>query len=220
MFISNYFQPSVMFIGIIIILLSVYTMYHKKSTSNKLSSSIDDNTNSHKLNIITPQCVMGGLISDKNILFINVLSEKIPVFIGHINPDRKKCITKDEFENLLKNNEQQIPESIEMVVLMCAGWSCIAGELYYDELVKRNINVEKVVDYAGGLHEWALYSKLNNNLFKVYNVANNEELGDKELDELIENTNHSYKTNMLIKDNNSPISELCTTGNELPYKLM
>ena len=59
----------------------------------------------------------------------------------------------------------QIPKEVSLVVLMCAGWSCGAAKNYYNELASNGTDVSKIVDYAGGLHEWCVYNKLNPNFF-------------------------------------------------------
>jgi hypothetical protein len=162
------------------------------------------------LKTITPQCLVGAL-KNKNVLVVNVLSEKIPVHVG-LDSDTTS-ISKDTFENILKENNG-IPENIDMVILFCAAWSCSAGENYFNELVSRNIDSSKIIDYAGGIHEWCCYSKINPDFFKVYSENNgelNQILGD-ELTELVKNTGHSYKTNLLVNENNKLITDLCKSG--------
>ena len=131
---------------LIVILLSYYFVFKKK----------------HTCKIITPQCLFGALLNNSRILLVNVLSDKIPVFIGVEKPDPLRSISKSRFEEILKNNN--IPEDIDLVILMCAGWSCSAAKNYYEELKNRGVNVSRIVDYAGGFHEWCLYNKLNSSL--------------------------------------------------------
>ena len=104
-----------------------------------------------------------------------------------------------------------------MVILFCAAWSCSAGENYFKELISRNIDVSKVIDYAGGIHEWSCYSKINPDFFKVYSDNNGElkQLLGNELTELVRNTGHSYKTNLLINETNKLITELCQNGSDI-----
>ena len=166
--------------------------------------------------IVTPQCVYGGLSTNSRVVVVNVLSEKMPVYIGLENPDPKRSISKSEFEEILKNNNNNIPKDIDLVVLMCAGWSCSAAKGYCDDLFKRNVDVSRVVDYAGGLHEWCLYNKMNPSVFKLYSLNNNTELPAEGVTELLKNTSHGYNTNTLIEENVEPISSYCKAGQNLP----
>ena len=167
--------------------------------------------NKSEFKIITPQCVYGALKSDSNILVVNVLSEKMPIKIGGKNPD-SRCVSKSEFENIIKSGS--IPKDIDLVILMCAGWSCSAAKGYFEELVSRGIDTKKVVDYAGGIHEWCIYSKLNNSEFKIFNTDGNE-LSTTELNELLIGTAHSYKNNLIINSDNN-YSSYCKIGSDLP----
>ena len=75
----------------------------------------------------------------------------MPIYIGYKNPQNQKSISKQKFESMLQNNGGQIPKDVDGVILMC----CLefsAGKSYYEELVLRKVNVDKVVDYAGGIH--------------------------------------------------------------------
>ena len=165
--------------------------------------------------IVTPQCVYGGLSSNSRVIVVNVLSEKMPVYIGIENADPKRSISKSAFEEILKNNNNTIPKDIDLVVLMCAGWSCSAAKGYCDDLYNRGIDVSRVVDYAGGLHEWCLYNKMNSGVFKLYNLNDNTELPVDSVNELLKNTSHGYKTNTLIEENVEPISSYCKAGQSL-----
>lgn len=162
---------------------------------------------------------MGALTSNKKVLIVNVLSEKMPIYIGYKNPQNQKSISKQVFESMLQNNGGQIPKDVDGVILMCAAWSCSAGKSYYEELVSRKVNVDKVVDYAGGIHEWCLYHKRNNDI-KVFKLEDNSELPTNEVDELLKNTTHSYKNNTLINSEDKMVAELCSLGQELPNLLV
>ena len=169
--------------------------------------------------IVTPQCLLGGLTSNSRVLVVNVLSDKMPVFIGVENPDPTRSISKSAFETLLKNNNNKIPKDVELVILMCAGWSCSAAKSYCSELSSRGVDVSRVVDYAGGLHEWCLYNKLNSSVFKLFNVETNLELDQNAVRELLINTAHGYNTNTLIDENKDPVSGYCKLGQSLPNLL-
>ena len=58
-------------------------------------------------------------------------------------------------------------------------------------LILKKVNVDKVVDYAGGIHEWCLYHRLNNDI-KVFNLQDNSNYHN-ELNELLKNTAHPLK---------------------------
>ena len=100
----------------------------KKGDENKSSPS-------HEFKIVTPQCVFGALATEgAPVLIVNVLSEKMPVFIGVGKPDEQRSVSKGVFEEMIKQSNGQIPKNVEMVVLMCAGWSCSAAKNYFEDL--------------------------------------------------------------------------------------
>lgn len=197
-------------LGLLLILAVLRLVYRMKKISS-LSKGPE-------LIVITPQCILGALTSNKNVLIVNVLSEKMPIYIGYKNPQNQKSISKQVFESMLQNNGGQIPKNVDGVILMCAAWSCSAGKSYYEELVSRKVNVDKVVDYAGGIHEWCLYHKRNNDI-KVFKLEDNSELPTNEVDELLKNTAHSYKNNTLINSEDK-MAELCSLGQEFPNLLV
>ena len=177
---------------------------------------------------VTPQCLVGGLIPrnpSTDILVVNVLSEKMPVFIGVEAPDITKSISKAQFEELLKENNNQVPEKVQLVYLMCAGWSCNAAKNYCAELNERGVNVSRIVDYVGGLHEWCLYNRLSPNIFKLFHLPAVgdkaiRELSGSEVMDLLKNTAHSYNNNTLISKNDKPMSVFCELGGALPDLLV
>ena len=176
--------------------------------------------------MVTPQCLLGSLGTlGVPVVVVNVLSEKMPVFIGVEQPDEKRSISKATFEAMLEGNEGQIPKEVGMVVLMCAGWSCSAAKNYCEELSKRGVDVSRVVDYAGGLHEWCVYNKLNRGVFKLFHNRKESEnrvaeLSPSEVNELLSNTAHGYKTNTLIEANSGIVTEMCKMGHALPIILV
>ena len=109
--------------------------------------------------------------------------------------------------------------------MLCAGWSCGAAKSYCDELAKRGVDVSRVVDYAGGLNEWCMYNKLNKNVFKLFHLRKESEnriaeLSVGEVNELLANTSHGYKTNTLIEADSVMVTELCKNGEGLPNVLV
>ena len=179
-----------------------------------------------KCKIVTPQCLLGGLgTPGAPVLVVNVLSEKMPVFIGVETPDESRSLSKAQFEAVLKANNDQLPKEVGLVFLMCAGWSCGAAKSYCDELAKRGVDVSRVVDYAGGLNEWCMYNKLNKNVFKLFHLRKESEnrvaeLSVGEVNELLANTSHGYNTNTLIEEDSGIVSELCKNGQALPSVLV
>ena len=174
--------------------------------------------------IVTPQCVLGGLGPKRNVLVVNVLSEKMPVFIGIEAPDLNRSVSKETFELILSKHNNQVPKEIEMVYLMCAGWSCSAAKNYCDELKERGVDTRRIVDYAGGLHEWCLYNRMNPNVFKLFQLPKEgenriAELSPSEVFSLMSNTAHGYNTNTLIEKKEEPVSSLCKDGVMLPSLL-
>ena len=176
--------------------------------------------------IVTPQCLLGALSTEgAAVLVVNVLSEKMPVFIGVGQPDEQRSISKGVFEEMLSQSNGQVPKNVDMVILMCAGWSCSAAKNYIDELHKRGVDISKIVDYAGGLHEWCVYNTLNPQVFKLYNLRKPDEnrvseLTVKEVNTLLANTAHGYNTNTLIEKEQEPVSSLCKVGEGLPSLLV
>ena len=226
---------SIIAICIVIIILVAFLGY-KFSTSfmssnglkrfNKLKNNLDSNTSGEEpFKIVTPQCVYGALkTAESKALVVNVLSDKMPVFVGVEGPNEERSVSKTVFEAMLTKNNGQVPKEINMVILMCAGWSCGAAKNYYNELAERGVNVSKVVDYAGGLHEWCLYNKINKNVFKLFSLRKPEEqnineLSPQEATGLMQGTAHSYKTNTIIESGDALLEGLCKLGVDMPKLL-
>lgn len=212
--------------ALILILVSVIGYKFSKSFLQPGKSvAVVEKKKSPEFKIITPQCVYGSLKNEQiKVMIVNVLSEKMPVLIGVEGPNESKSVSKLAFENILEQNGNQIPKEIDLVVLMCAGWSCGAAKSYFNELVEKNVEVSRVVDYAGGLHEWCVYNKLNAAVFKLFKIRSSDdneisELSTDEITNLMKDTAHGYKTNTIIENKESPLSELCLLGKELPQLL-
>jgi hypothetical protein len=183
-------------------------------------------TNKPECKIVTPQCLLGALgTQGVPVLVVNVLSEKMPVFIGVERPDEERSVSKAQFEKMLEANGGQVPKEVGLVFLMCAGWSCSAAKNYCDELSGRGVDVSRVVDYAGGLHEWCVYNKLNRGVFKLFHLRKESEnrvaeMSPGEVNELLSNTAHGYKTNTLVEEDSGMVSEMCKMGQGLPMVLV
>ena len=95
---------------------------------------------------------------------------------------------------------------------------------YFDDLQLRGVDISRVVDYAGGLHEWCTYNILNKSVFKLFKLRNPDEQNITELDSneiktLLKNTAHGYKTNIIVDNKKQPLQGLCEFGIELPNLL-
>ena len=121
-------------------------------------------------------------------------------------------MTKPQFETYLEENNNKIPEDINCIIIYCASWSCGAAGNYYNSLVQRNIDVSRVYDYKGGLHEWALYGLTMPQLFNIDNLTTQKKATQEELLKLTKDMMHTYK----LKDEKvmeaSPISSLASHG--------
>lgn len=235
---SNHFKNtnSILIVCVVILILIALIGYKFSSCFSPCSmfggacpKKASDNASTKdtpKCKIVTPQCLLGGLgTPGAPVLVVNVLSEKMPVFIGVGAPDESRSLSKAQFEALLKENNDKLPKEVGLVFLMCAGWSCGAAKSYCDELAKRGVDVSRVVDYAGGLNEWCMYNKLNKNVFKLFHLRKESEnriseLSEGEVNELLANTSHGYMTNTLIEEDSGIVSELSKNGESLPSVLV
>lgn len=227
--VKNILNNNMVIVIAVIVLILLAGLGYKLSSNfmgtNNTSISNLSKTTSPEFRIVTPQCVFGALKnSESKVLVVNVLSDKMPIFIGVEGPDEQRSISKLAFETLLSQNNNSVPKDVEMVILMCAGWSCSAGKSYFEDLVSRGVDVSKVVDYAGGIHEWCTYSKLNNSVFKVFNMrlpenTNVVELSSEELVALMRGTAHSYKNNTIVESKEMPLAKFCGLGSEMPNLL-
>jgi len=227
---KNMLKNNMVIVIAVIVLILLAGLGYKLSSNfmganNQLNNSNLKKSSQAEFKIITPQCVFGALKnSESKVLVVNVLSDKMPIFIGVEGPDEQRSISKLAFETLLTQNNNSVPKDVEMVILMCAGWSCGAAKSYFEDLVSRGVDVSKVVDYAGGIHEWCTYSKLNNGVFKVFNLrlpenTNVVELSAEELVALMRGTAHSYKNNTIVESKEMPAAKFCGMGTDLPNLL-
>jgi hypothetical protein len=182
------------FIIILIVLflgLTVYSNFKEEKIEYK------------KVKIVPPQFVYNALNNkDKNILLVNTLSDtdgmKYKITLNGNNDERS--LSKKQFEDLLLKNNNMIPKDIDMVVIYCASWSCNGAKNYYKELVDKHINVEKVVDYVGSIHEWASYAKLKPSVFGFNSLENGNPLILSKVTEIFKNTAHNYYIDNVMKD--------------------
>jgi hypothetical protein len=181
----------------------------------------DVNLSSKVMKTVSPYVLLGALQNKGiNSICVNVLGDKIPFIINYTSSDdsdgnHNKNLTKDQFEELLNNNVDNIPEDIDIVILYCASWSCGAALNYYNSLVLRNIDVSRVFDYKGALHEWAMYSIIYSNTFYLTNLRSNTKATHPELVQLVKNTMHTYLLNDEKKSEYNTISNLVVDGENI-----
>lgn len=198
--------------AILLSLLIVCFLLLRKRSIN-LSSKVMKN--------VSPYVLLGALRNNTiNTVVVNVLGDKISFLIDCKESNNNTNITKDQFEELLQKNNDKMPEDIDLVILYCASWSCGAAENYYKSLVQRNIDVSKVFDYKGALHEWAMYSITFSDNFHLINLNNNNQKATHaECVQLTKNTMHTY----LLKDekgsNTTSISNLIVDGENFVNEL-
>ena len=99
----------------------------------------------------------------------------------------------------MKNNNS-IPEDIDKVLIYCASWSCNGAKNYYKELIKKNVNVNKIVDYIGSIHEWASYSKIKPSIFTFNSTESGNPLPLSNVTEIFKNTGHGYYIDNVMED--------------------
>lgn len=184
---------------IIIVILMIFVYY---SFMNKPTKSQMEN--------VSPYVMLGALMNEKkNVILVNVLGEKIPFLIDCRDSKNTLSYTKGQFEAYLKQNTL---ENTDLIILYCASWSCGAAKNYYDELNTRGLDMSKIYDYKGALHEWAMYSLLFPEIFTMKNLAASQEADKGELLELSKSTKHTY----FLKDEknslNKMIAELSEDG--------
>ena len=170
-----------------------------------LYSNYKKDTSSYKMKIVPPQFVYNVLNDkDKKVLLVNTLSdnENMRYRITANGENDERSISKQQFEDLLLENNNMIPNDIDTVVIYCASWSCNGAKNYFKKLVDRNINVDKVVDYVGSIHEWASYSKIKPSTFTFHSLDkdNRAGLSLNEVTDIFKDTAHTYYIDNVMKD--------------------
>jgi len=164
-------------ITIIVLILILYIFINMSNTKHKA-----------ELVKVAPQYVYGVLSEkDANVLLVNVLSDKMPYKITLNGINDKRSLSKAEFEKYLSDNNNVI--DVDNVVIYCAGWSCGAAKNYYNDLISRNIDVTKILDYEGAIHEWTCYSKIKPNIFTFNSIDTSSPI---DASQLLKDTSHKY----------------------------
>lgn len=178
------------FTHIILIIIALYFFKNRNRTTSKAPIFIPSNP---EVEIVTPHFVYQALNNKKNkIILVNVLSDKMKYKMTLNGFNDPRSLSKQEFEDLLKKNNNQIPKGIDKVIIYCAGWSCSGSKNYYKKMIETGINVEKVVDYIGATHEWATYADITPSVFTFHSIVTNQVLNTNEVRDIRLNTAHDY----------------------------
>ena len=179
---------------------------------------VKNNFKKNNMENISPYVMLGALKNkNKNVILVNVLSEKIPYLIGCNQQANTLNLGAKEFEEYLKNDSQL--KNVDIVILYCASWSCGAAQNYYNKLQSQGLPMNKVVDYKGALHEWSMYSLIFPELFSINNLSTNERASDDEIKKLAKDMLHTYKLKDEKVSQNKIIGELSVTGEQLVNNL-
>ncbi len=163
---------------------------------------------------ISPYVMLGALRNNnKNVILVNVLSEKIPYLISCNGQQNTLNFGTQEFEKYLEKDQQL--KNVDMVILYCASWSCGAAQNYYNKLQSQGLPMDKVVDYKGALHEWSMYSLVFPDLFYINNLNTNELANKDDIRQLAKDMLHTYKLKDEKESKNKTISELSYIGEPL-----
>ena len=174
----------------------------------KLSSKVMQN--------VSPYVFIGALQSKSvHTIIVNVLGDKVPFLINCKDSVNNMNMTKPQFEEYLEKNNNKLPEDINCVIIYCASWSCGAAGNYYESLIQRNIDVSRVYDYKGGLHEWALYSLTMPEMFNLDNLSSKEKATQEESLKLAKDMMHTYHLKDEKNSEASPISTLASHGEDV-----
>ena len=186
----------------VIVIIFLYTLKQK----NILKKSNMEN--------ISPYVMLGALKNkNKNVVLVNVLSEKIPYLISCEQPINTLNYGTIEFEEYLKNDKQL--ENVDIVILYCASWSCGAAQNYYNKLESQGLPMDKIVDYKGALHEWSMYSLIFPELFSINELRTNKRASDDEITKLAKDMLHTYKLKDEKESKNKIIRDLSVYGKRL-----
>lgn len=184
------------FTHIILIIIALY--FFKNIVKSKTPIVVSSN---QEVDIVTPHFVYQALNNKKSkIILVNVLSDKMKYKMTLNGFNDPRSLSKQDFEDLLKNNNNQIPDGIDKVIIYCASWSCSGAKNYYKNLIKQGVNVKKVVDYIGAIHEWATYAEITPSVFTFHSTVTNQVLNSNEVREIRLNTSHDYFVENVLPD--------------------
>lgn len=195
----------ILFCGILVCLLAVTFLLIRKRNVNLKNTTMEN---------VSPFVMLGALRNkDQNVILVNVLSEKIPFLVSCSEMQNTLNMGVSEFEEYLKKDSQL--QNVDIVILYCASWSCGAGQNYYNKLQDNGTPMEKVYDYKGALHEWAMYSMVFPELFTIHNLSTNKSANNVELKKLAKDMLHTYKLKDEKESQNNMIVSLSGLGETL-----
>jgi hypothetical protein len=197
-------QPNKYIIGcfvLLCLLIAVFLLI--RSRKNTLKNNTMEN--------VSPYVMIGALRNEtQNVILVNVLGDKIPYLIHCVDGKNTLNLTNSQFETYL--NENPNLEEIDLVILYCASWSCGAAHNYYQKLETMGIPMERIYDYKGALHEWAMYSLIYPELFVLYSLNNKSLATEEELKEITSNMMHTYLLKDEKKSTNNILTNLSSYG--------
>ena len=191
-------QPNKYIIGCVVLLCLLIAVFLLiRSRKNTLKNNTMEN--------VSPYVMIGALRNEnQNVILVNVLGDKIPYLIHCVDGKNTLNLTNSQFETYL--NENPNLENIDLVILYCASWSCGAAHNYYKKLETMGLPMERIYDYKGALHEWAMYSLIYPELFVLYSLNNKSLATEEELREITGNMMHTY----LLKDEKNSTNNILT----------
>ena len=145
-----------------------------------LNTSMSKSKSDEDYQEITPQTFYNMIGSDE-IGIVNTLSNDFILTKGsmEINDHFGKSFIDDEKVNKYKK-----------LILYCANYTCGASHKYAKKLIEKGINKSDIILYAGGIHEWAKYSLIHPNEFKVFNSNSEKVMNEVELRDLVLDYSH------------------------------
>ena len=159
------------YIALIICLVGILFYINTSNSKNKSDEDYQE---------ITPQTFY-NMIGSEEIGIINTLSDDFILTKGsmEINNHFGKSFIDDEKVNKYKK-----------LILYCANYTCGASHKYAKKLIEKGINKSDIILYAGGIHEWAKYSLIHPNEFKVFNSNSEKVMNEVELRDLVLDYSH------------------------------
>ena len=188
---------------VVLICILILTFLLIRTRKNTLKNNVMEN--------ISPYVMLGALKNkDQNVILVNVLAEKIPFLVGCIGEQNTQNMTKAQFTEYLTNDPHL--QKVDIVIIYCASWSCGAAQNYYNELQTQGLLMDKICDYKGALHEWAMYSLIFPELFIIHNLSTNQVANNVELKKLTKDMMHTYKLKDEKDSQNNIIVSLSGSG--------
>lgn len=138
--------------------------------------------------IIQPQRINELLNNDK-ILLVNTLSDDLVISNKHDNI--KNSYGKKFIESGPSTGLDSL-DDYEAIIFYCANYTCSASKDYQEKFREKYPEQSAkilLLEYPGGIYEWALLSLVYGN-YKIFNKHLNKELTIKELHKLVNSNQH------------------------------